>query len=102
MRENYFKDFKVDETPTRVTIDCVSLLNDCYSMICHARAKLPKSWDGQIHIVLPVDHLRALRYYLASNPSKQMSVVGSLNPYDNRLFGAILHDSAIAETVFVY
>ena len=99
MKEYYCK---VNEAPKKVIYDCATLLNDCYSMICNAREKLPKSWRGDIHIVLPRDYLRTLRYYLANNPNTQMSVVGNLDPYGNRLFGAILHDSQIAESPFVY
>jgi len=83
------------------TYDIDSLLDECYKLIHKARVKLCNR-DYPIHIVLPVDSLRALRYALAKDASKQVSVTGSLKPYENRLFGAILHESSIAENVIVY
>lgn len=78
------------------------LLNECYDLIYEARCKLPKNSEYPICIVLPINHLRALRYALARDTTKQMAVIGSLNPYENRLFGAILRESPITEKVFVY
>ena len=99
MREYYCK---VNENPQVVkTYDTDRLLDECYKLVHEARVKLHNR-DCPIHIVLPVDHLRALRYALAKDVSKQVSVTGSLNPYENRLFGAVLHDSILTDKVFVY
>jgi len=93
---------KVNENPQVVKLyDTDRLLNECYKLVHKARGKL-QDRDYPIHIVLPVDHLRALRYALAKDAPKQMAVTGSLNPYENRLFGAILHQSLVTDKVFVY
>ena len=83
------------------TYDTDSLLDECYKLVHEARYKL-RDRDYPIHIVLPIDNLRALRYALAKDISKQISVTGSLNPYENRLFRCIVHESELTDKVFIY
>ena len=93
---------KVNENPRVVKMcDTDTLLDECYKLVHEARTKLCNR-DYPIHIVLPVDHLRALRYALAKDTMKQVLVTGSLNSYENRLFGAILHESLLTDKVLVY
>ncbi len=39
---------------------------------------------------------------LAQDMVAQVAVTGSMNPLENHLFGAILHDSPIADKIIVY
>jgi hypothetical protein len=82
--------------------DTVDLLNDCYRMTVEARRKLHKHSEYQLHIVLPVDDLRALRYALAQDVILQIGATGTTNYLENRLFDCILHESRILDKVIVY
>jgi len=60
---------KVNENPQTVKrYDTDRLLDECYKLIHEARVMLYDR-DCPIHIVLPTDHLRALRYALAKDTS---------------------------------
>lgn len=88
---------------TSKQINCGNLLDDCYKMIQEARIKTgATSREIPIHLVLPVDEARALRYYFANNAGKLMSATGGINPYGTHLFGAIVLTSEVIETPFVF
>jgi len=93
---------RVNKNPeVRKVYDIDRLLDDCYKMVNDARARI-QNRDYPIHIVLPVDDLRILRYALAKDRAKEVAVTGSLHPYTETLFGAILHESILIAKPFVF
>ncbi len=91
---------QANENPVKM-YDTDKLLDDCLKLIQEAREKLCDR-DYPVQIVLPIDYFSALRDALAKDVPKQLSVVGSLNPYVNKLFGATLHLSRLVDKVIVY
>lgn len=88
-----------------IEINAKEVLNTCFSLIQEARMKACQEYhhtNYQIYIVLPILYDRALHYYLARNPTEQMSAIGTLEPYGKYLFGAIKLTSEIIEKPIVY
>jgi len=81
--------------------DTIDLLNECYRMTIEAKCKLPKDKRYQLHIVLPLEDLRALRYALAQDSILSVGATGTTYLQD-RLFDCILHESRIIDNPIVY
>jgi len=61
-------------------INCEELLDKCLKLMTEADKKRykytkPEKYARSLNIVLPVDYVRALRYYFASKPGAQVSVL---------------------------